>query len=385
MRGLFLSMSETLKLFELLRFIFKTRQLTLDQASLELKLSHKQLIKLAHFLEDQNLIKIIKKSNTTYLQINETSKLKAGKKAISSKNDFRIRVDATLLKLKHESGDINKLSKELNSANDLINRTLTLAKKDNKELENLTKNHSHISQTFLTNVNKTNKKYDDVKKDLKSDFDKLSNLIDDISKQESKLKVLEKSMNSLSYEKNKVEKTIDLAKLRIDELDKTIKDKSTQAENIAVNITKIKSEFDDLKVKIIYERDKNVFELLNKAKVDESEFNKEVSVLAKKADEVKDKLQGKLILCNQLLYAFEERVSVKKIKLKQTNELQKEKDVLFNDLINLRNSILALDLTKSLDEINKDLDDFDKKLNAYEKRKLKFFDKFNVLLKDFSK
>jgi predicted nucleic acid-binding Zn-ribbon protein len=378
-------MGETLNLFELLRLIYKTKQVTLDQASLELKLNHKQLIKLAHFLEDQNLIKIVKKSNVTYLKINEVSKLKAGKKAISSKNDFRIRVDATLLKLKHESSDIDKLSKELSSANNLINRTLVLAKKDNKELEDLTKNHTKISQNFSNNIEKTNKKYSEVKTHLKSDFDKLSSLMDDISKQESRLKVLEKSMNSLNYEKNKVEKTIDLAKLRLEELNKSINDKSVHVTNITSNINKIKSDFEDLKVKIIFERDKTVFGLLNKVSTDESNFNKELTTLAKKADDVRDKLQGKLILCNQLIYAFEERLIAKTNKIKKADSLQKEKDLLFNDLINLRNSIITLDLTKSLDELNKDLEEFDKKLRSYEKRKLKFFDKFNMVLKEFSK
>lgn len=372
------------KLFKLLKLVSLADKILLEHASSELKISNKDVLSLAKFLEKQELVEIQKTGTKTYIVLKDLKKSykKKGKQVISSQNDFKIRVDATLLKLRSETSSLKKFSQELDSYQLLINRSLELAKKDNKELEKI-KNLNKINESKNNSkIIELDKKLVLVTEKIREDAKKHDELLDKLNLQEQKIKVLSKSLKTLDYEKNKTENALKLAKEKVSNLEVELNKKLKSFDEIKNVLDESNQNIDLLRQKIIGSREKNSYSLLNEITKQHAIQDSETKKLLLESRKLQQNIENKYLVTTKLIDTLNLKLKEPNQKLAKVKELEKENVKLQKDLFDLRNKILGLNVLKNIVNV-KEFEVIESDLKKYQKRKLKLFEKYDSVLKSF--
>ncbi|MCF7799118.1 hypothetical protein K9M74_04395 [Candidatus Woesearchaeota archaeon] len=365
------------------QLIHDHKKLTSERAAKLLGVSKDVVEDWIELLEQEKVVSVSYKFSKMYVEerkIDEETVKVSAKQALSEKDAFERKIDATIKAIDNETSGFETVRREFATVQGRIKDELETVRKEMKELEHYDELKKNISKDIAEQQEVYKKFIQEYNNQLDS-FDKAyQQSVEDLKKEETKLEVFETKVGELRYSKDEIEKTIQHSLKELKAVSDNLTSEMKNIQGTEERITKIKKDLLSITNNIEENKQQNIKKLGKLVGSKREEIERQQDTLLKSAKIKVEEVKNYADMGKKIYDSFENLFS-KKIKTGDLiSDLEHEKDSLKKELEVLKKKVEAFNAIDKELAVQKKLGDIEETLESYEKRKQALSQKISSLI-----
>ncbi|MBN1175436.1 hypothetical protein JXA48_02215 [Candidatus Woesearchaeota archaeon] len=367
----------------LLQLVEERKKISAETAAKELNLGKDVIEEWAEILEQEKIVNLSFKFSKMHIEakkITERTVFDSAKQISSQKEAFHRKIESTIKSIDNESAGFEEIRSEFEKIQGHIKDELETVRKEMKELEHfdaLKKNIEKDIQTQKKDYELFTKAYDEEMKTFEKNY---SSSIEKLKKEQDTLKKLQDSIVGLRSDKQEIEKIIKESLQRLKDVEKKADEQIVDMKQTEKTIDKLKKEIDGLSTNIKVSRAKNLKTLAKIVGEGRERITKDHENLLKNAQSKVTELKDYADAGEKIYKKFSDKF-MKKIETGDLiSEIEKEKNDLKDELIELDKKVQTFNALKGSVEVKDQFKEIEAKIFSYEEKRHKLSDKINKLL-----